>query len=139
MERTIKFRGKPLDNNKWHYGHYSDFNHNPHGLPKMSYWITIPVGGNTFQANPVTIGQFTEFYDKNEKEIYEDDILKVYMENGKYELRQVYWSQGAYWTKKVKTPRSHAEETQILSFYFTHNIKVEVIGNIHDNPELIKI
>lgn len=138
MNRTIRFRGKPFDNNKWHYGHYSDFNHNPDGLPKMTYWITTPAGGSTIQANPITIGQFTEFYDKNEEEIYEDDILKVYMGNGKYELRQVYWSQGGYWTKKVESSHLYTEETQMLSFYFTENMTVEVIGNIHDNPELIK-
>lgn len=139
MNRTIKFRGKPFDNKKWHYGHYSDFNHNPDGLSKMSYWITTPAGGCTIQANPHTIGQFTELCDMNEKEIYEDDILKVYIGNGKYELRQIYWWQGAYWTKRVKSYGAYGEEPQTLSFYFTNKIEVEVIGNIHDNPELIKL
>lgn len=138
MNRIIKFRGKSLKNNEWCYGHYSDFDHNPDGLSKMSYWINISVGGYTIEVNPNTIGQFTELCDKNETEIYESDILKVYIGNGKYELRQVYWWQGTYWTKRVKSYAFYGEAPQTLSFYFTNDIKVKVIGNIHDNPELIK-
>lgn len=136
MKRTIKFRGKAIHDD-WRYGHYSDF-HNPDELVDITYWINNTPVGYHVQVDPDTIGQFTELYDKNKKEIYEGDILKVHIGNGKYELRQVYWWQGSYWTKRIKSYGPYGEELQTLSYYFTNDIKVEVVGNMHDNPELIR-
>lgn len=139
MNRTIYFRGKSIRHkNKWHYGHYSDFNHNPDGWAQMSYWITTPIGGKSDKVYPDTIDQLTEYDDMNEKSIYEEDILKVHMGNDEYELRLVYWHQGDFWTKRIKPNDVNDEAPHMLAYHFTNNEKVEVIGNKHDNPELLK-
>jgi hypothetical protein len=58
MKRIIKFRGKRLDNNKWHYGFYFTDN------PSEKYGHFIKDGDHIEEVKPRTIGQFTGFYKK---------------------------------------------------------------------------
>lgn len=137
MDRVIKFRGVFLD--KWVYGDLiqdcddnlfiNSEEHSAHG--KGDHY--------RYSAKPGTVCQFTGLKDKAGKEIYEGDILIVYICHGKCELRRVYWWQGGYWTKRVKTYGWYGKEPQALSYYFTNEIKLKVVGNIHDNPELINL
>ena len=68
--RTIKFRGQKPSNGAWVYGSlvYSDeirpaiYFQTGNGLVKVMDWVYV---------NSETIGQFTNLYDKNKKEIYE--------------------------------------------------------------------
>lgn len=129
MDREIKFRGKRTDNNEWMTDMYSIIQ-DADGI-----WLCDASECETVLGQ--TVGQFTGFHDMNRREIYEDDILKVYIGAGMYELRKVYWCNGSYWTKCVKSYGFYGKESQMLSYYFTNEIKVKVIGNIHDNPELI--
>lgn len=137
MKRQIKFRGKRVDTAEWVIGclvgyHQAYYDGNSNRVCIDSGILT------TTEVDSDTVGQFTGLLDKNGKEIYEGDVLKLYIGNGQYELRQVYWWQGSYWTKRVKSYGWYGEEPQTLSFYFTNEIKVEIYGNIHDNPELLK-
>jgi len=67
--RTIKFRGKRVDNGEWVYGHYVK---DPMGNHKI-YWQPFEgASSNTYHfVNPNTVGQFTGLTDKNWNEIYE--------------------------------------------------------------------
>lgn len=121
--RTIKFRGKRLDNGEWIYGSY---------VPHYNFFGTIKdemvdENGNLFEVAPSTVGQYTGLKDKNGKEIYEDDILLD--ESGAYAV--VYYSMGSFCV-------DFGEGFDLQ--YFTDSIHeiCYVAGNIHDNPELLK-
>lgn len=139
MDRTIKFRAKRIDNNKWAYG----------GLVQADDYCIIDQGnelyverdynfrGDThfFQLSGVmcdekTIGQFTGLLDKNGNEIYEGDIIK-----GFDIIIEVWYSEDtACFMAEMKEPQN--DMVDILGGYDT--ARMEIIGNIYDHPQLIK-
>lgn len=139
MERTIKFRAKRIDNNKWAYG----------GLIQADDYCIIDQGnelyverdynfrGDThfFQLSGVmcdekTVGQFTGLLDKNGNEIYEGDIIK-----GFDIIIEVWYSEDtACFMAEMKEPQN--DMVDILGGYDT--ARMEIIGNIYDHPQLIK-
>ena len=118
--REILFRGKRLDNGEWLYG---DICHHD-GV--VSYIGQDERDGRMIVEDlvPETVGQYTGLKDKNGTEIYEGDT----------DDKQVveYWSGQLIvgWYLKCK----YTGDTG----YFSPLDKFEVIGNIHDNPELLK-
>ena len=141
--REIKFRGKRLDNGEWIYGsllvsHFKDDK-------KERYFITQFSGNYTFEheVDPATVGQFTGLRDKNGRDIWEGDIFK---EDGSGIVRSVFRVPGGlafednpvsfgYDHRAPVYPYSSIAETQSVSWL---SQCCEVIGNIHDNPELLK-
>lgn len=122
--REIKFRGKRIDNGDWVYGYiqYSE--------DKLTAWIckskeddwTVK---NQFPVDPETVGQYTELKDKNQNEIYEDDIT---WDEQYEEYCVVEFKEGCYWnTGQTSTEQLYERCDQL-----------EVVGNIHDNPEFLK-
>lgn len=133
--RIIKFRGKSIDEGKWVYGDLLQFYLN--GEPVKTNFSILPfevekIDKHTYENQPVsicydTIGQFTGMYDCNGKEIYEGDILRTSIsKNG---IGFVSWNiENASFVVQMK---NSAQWYNLWSGY-------EVIGNIHDNPELLK-
>ena len=148
--RTIKFKGKRIDNGEWEeggllqsvngitligdnqgyicsdgYGHYDDF--------------------NIRQVDPDTVCQFTGFLDKNGKEIYEGDVLRsdIYPFScvGDDEYDNYYgtigWSEfeASFYIVAIKNPKSSVRGLsdgicESISQKFMRDF--EVVGSIHD-------
>ena len=106
---------------------------NPDDENDMDYpYLDGDLGTIDGQATPVipeTVGQFTGLIDKNGKRIFEDDIIKTI--EGAF---KVVYEHGAVWLyDELLLSNDHLD---FLGSYITESI--EVIGNIHDNPELLK-
>ena len=124
--RTIKFRAKDLASNKWLYG---DLRHH-----KDDICIFKQEGNNGKQVKRETVGQFTGLYDDNLKEIYEGDIVEVTefgVQNGKKIIALIVYDEdlGCFNFKA-----SDRERCMCVSIPY---IVIKIIGNIHDNPNLI--
>lgn len=119
--REIRFRGKRLDNGEWIYGFY-----NRTYTYEQGYKDCIFNHYTGFiNVMPDTVGQHTGLYDKNGKAIYEGDIVRYDM-GGECEVS--YCVSGGYAGFDL-SPAFHNEEH--------HLTDVAVIGNIHDNPEML--
>lgn len=140
--RTIKFRGRRTDNNEWVYGYLyrlqlpigeacliltQDNNHLDDSLaPKYDLAFTLWV--DLFIVDAATVGQFTSLRDKNGKDIYEGDLLKA----GDLGLLEVRFVRGVFaflWNGNLDDEFPTGSPTHEWA---------DVIGNIHDNPDLMK-
>ena len=119
--RAIKFRAQDIASNKWLYG---DLRHHKNDV------AIFEQGGNKGeQVKPETIGQFTSLRDKNGKEIYEGDILKAGDEKTLLEVRFVRGVFAFLWNGDLDDEFPTGSPTHEWA---------KVVGNIHDNPEMIK-
>lgn len=132
MNRTIKFRGKSALNDEWIYG---DLVHRTNSPKTIS-----PVQINGIGVKEETVGQFTGLLDKDGKEIYEGDIISV---NGKYPKLVKYIDDYACFClaniedldEKMDTGYWHQVSP---GWWNSSKREIRVIGNIYDNPYLIK-
>ena len=128
--REILFRGKRTANGKWVEG-YAFNQRNPANIEE-SY---IRVHETDFNVIPETIGQYTGLTDKNGRKIFEGDIV-VFADFFNDEIHRgvVYWCDSAFWFDCTET---EGDEGMYSLAYISVNV-LEVIGNIYDNPELLK-
>lgn len=127
------YRGKRTDNGEWVYGNYVY-------RPKLNgehYIVTYNAAGSNMwcMVDPETVGECTGLRDKNGKLIFEGDIIKIPDDYDEYgmnagEIYQIYFCCGGF---RLKPKRSDAR-----GYWFEDDNTFEVIGNIHDNPELLK-
>ena len=127
--RTIKFRGKQRRTGKWFYG-----NLYAKDIYGRTHICTTKCG--CFDINPETVGQFTGLMDKNGAEIYEGDIVKWEEDNRKYVVK--FW-EGMFYASVEEYNEG------ILGGFPLHvftqgdeGYRCEIVGNIHDNTELLK-
>ena len=116
--RTIKFRGKRVDNGEWVYGdliHYNEqFLINVHETEVGYYVYQVPI-------IPETVGQFTVLPSQDEQDIYEGDRLFDYDDD--------------YYVVEFSEGRFVAVGDGFEVDLFEIADRCSVMGNIHDNKE----
>lgn len=144
MAREIKFRAKALDG-PWEYGELHIKNCRiPHIHTDARATIYI---------EPNTVGQFTGLYDKNGREIYEGDILRksTFVDN---DFTETYLDRDTIGVVRIlpscgtticdcivyETDDPYKEKKMKERIKRAHVVgkRCEIIGNIYDNPELLK-
>nr|DAX20108.1 MAG TPA: YopX protein [Caudoviricetes sp.] len=120
--REIKFRGWNGKNKKWIYGYYF-VNRGEHFISPDEV-VNPLVSYEDFLVDKDSVGQYTGVKDKNGKEVYDGDIVSSGATTGVV----VYdCEQAGFVVQKEKT----------IELRFYSLLGIEVIGNVHDNPELL--
>lgn len=143
--REIKFRGKNLNTKEWVYGDLLQWNDGETAIGVHGQFIDDGYHFNenydkTPYVDETTVGQYTGLKDKDGTDLYEGDIISV---NGKYPKLIRYIDEwGSYCLANLtdldcdlKTRYWH----QVSPCWWTdYEREIKVIGNVYDNPELMK-
>lgn len=130
--REILFRGKRKDCNAWETGYYSEYD--------FSDGRKHFINGFEYEVYPETVGQFTGLTDKNGKKIFEGDIVRVCLDP-EICIGDVIWDSEI---ASYNIPFNNGKCVLPLDIFIAKNkvgdkVWIEVIGNIHDNPELLGV
>ena len=137
--REVIFRGKRTDNGEWVEGDLLHYESGEmaicKGFSKYGYEATEIIG--RYKVIPETVGQYTGLTDKNGKRIFEGDIVRYGTNTNRAKNKEthevVFETRGesGYFGIRIS-------EIETWQFCFEVPAKLmEVIGNIHDNPELL--
>lgn len=134
--REILFRGK-TEKGEWVYGNYCGAEYlTINGMQHII--IEVPRNGRSAKVDPETVGQYTGVTDINGTKIFEGDILKDVSDVGNEQLYEVYYNEDLcafmlddqYWITPTRDWLSKDDKNPTT-------MMLEIIGNIHDNPELL--
>lgn len=154
--REILFRGKRKDNGEWIEGDllHDRFIFSNEKICRI-YNEESKLTHRQDLVIPETVGQYTGLPDKNGKKIFEGDIVEFYFfdkEHKNTKTMQVEWRDSGFCMRELFRNYRLADDFSIIDekiftyrneirngVYRTNNVYfIEVIGNIHDNPELLK-
>ena len=129
--REILFRGKRIDNGEWIEGCFLDKNNIGIFYDDAE---ESDCAVHIFSVISETVGQYTGLTDKNGKKIFEGDIIDT-----PDRLIKVVWFAGnAQFDLHFIRYTDEAAITNFKGIYMRDLKEYEVIGNIHDNPELLE-
>ena len=133
MRESI-FRGKRLDNGEWIEG---DLRQDPdletayiNGWDYSTADYALQREPFEHQVDPLTVCQYTGLNDKNGRQIFDGDILSTTNSNSR-----IWYID--YKSASFRANQSNADFDCVLGEFMRYS-EVEVIGNIHDNPELLE-
>lgn len=123
----ILFRGKRTDNGEWAYGVPTKDNHGEMVMVESTFECEEYncCGASCLYVDENTVGQYTGMKDNNGKPIFEGDILKL----GIGKTRFVFYGVSSF---RHTIYNGYAKEFDFKDKGY------QVIGNIHDNPELLR-
>lgn len=134
MNREILFKGKRLDNGQWVEGNYGFFK-SVNGNEKMHHITTED--GKAIRIDPSTLCQFTGLTDKNGKKIFENDICSTDI---KRPYAFVIFRNGCFmYQLNDGEEKDYFDIMMPIEPLVTSDKYTEVIGNIFDNPEYLKL
>ena len=129
MNREILFRGKCVDNGEWIEGNLLTY---PSGDTRIAVTVSghknPAIYGSLEFVIPETVGQYTGLTDKNGKKIFEGDITKHRSNYSDNDVIAVVTYSDGYFLAMTEDNAG-----------FNLSDRLEVIGNIHDNPELLEV
>lgn len=138
--RNIIFKAK-TESGRWIEGdliHYESGEMAIVEKPFSKYGMEATEIARRTEVIPETVCQYTGLTDKNGNKIWENDVVRCYADtddlgNDLYFFYQILWHElyHCWWLSDI-----HTLEDEYLHQYIPSNI--EVIGNIFDNPELMK-
>ena len=141
--RNILFRGKRVDNGEWIEGYYVYISAGEFTYDREHHFIQTEYKGRmgpVYDVEPKTVGQYTEFYDVNGKNIFEGDIVeRVRKVEGQPRRMYVVDHRGSWmlW--------NGPDDDDFLWNWCApatdHGVQVGgciIVGNIHDNPEWLE-
>ena len=124
----ILSRGRISDDDEWVYGYYVCLNCKSHriytGFAEVDCGTYYP---DVYTINPETVGRYTGFTDKNSTKIFEGDIVEAYKYGEEKHIKTITFRNGCFYFGNW----NFAEFLDKFRLY-------KVIGNIHDNPELLE-
>ena len=146
--RKILFRGKRKDNGEWVTGYYFERKDTKGNIIESviiedayeqitngQRYMRSNLNYECFRVDPGTVGQYTGHSDMKRKKIFEGDIIQRY----KTEFNPPRKYKNPY-VVSIKDEFPRAVEEYYSAFeHFTEKVGYEVIGTIHDNPELLEV
>ncbi len=135
-EPEILFRGKRVDNGEWVYGYYANCAH-PRGPESETrhYIISYPGGVKDYhEIYTATVGRYTGLTGKNGVKIFEDDI--VHAHDITLQCSKPHHEFDGY--VDFSSGMFRVLDANGMEHFQWPDYELEVIGNIHDNPELLE-
>lgn len=137
MNREILFRGKRIDTGEWIEGWYCKQVFSRWPLKSCIIPSQLAEAGEIshFAIIPETVGPFTGLTDKNGRKIFEGDIIEAHLDELFPDLATtliVVWSNYGWFGRDMEGNVDSLEREWVSDFF-------EIIGNIHDNPEMLEV